>query len=89
MAPPFDIDTGPISERAIETARTELRETPEIREQGIKELRDLLHASDLHFRDDDEFLTVFLRPCKYYAPSAFKMVSLIFSKFKIAKVFVI
>lgn len=76
MPAPFDIDTGPISERAIEIARTELRETPEIREQGLTELRELLHqATDLHFRDDDEFLTVFLRPCKYYAPSAFKMVS--------------
>lgn len=73
---PFDIETGPESESSLETARIELRETPEVKEAAIKELRRLLNENtDLHFRDDDDFLITFLRPCHYYPESALKMVS--------------
>ena len=73
---PFDIDVIPESEELLEFAKKELRETPEIKEQAFKDLRTLLHdATDLHFREDDEFLTIFLRPCHWYAESAIKLVS--------------
>lgn len=71
---PFDVDTSPPGSELLEISRRELRETPEIREAAILELRRLLHnATDLHYRDDDEFLMIFLRPCKFYPESALKM----------------
>lgn len=76
MSQKFDIDTDPPSEELLEFARKELRETPEIREAAILELRALLkEATDLHYKDDDEFLLIFLRPCHFYPESALKMVS--------------
>lgn len=76
---PYDIDTSPMNDEIAEISRKELRETPEIRKEAIEELRRLLHnATDLHFRDDDTFLLVFLRPCHFYPESALKMVSSIF-----------
>ncbi|XP_055838918.1 clavesin-1-like [Episyrphus balteatus] len=69
----FNIRVGYISDATLKLAETELRETPEIREAAIKELRKLLHASpDLNYRDDDEFLVVFLRACHFYPESALK-----------------
>lgn len=73
---PFDIDVVPESEELLKTAQKQLRETPEVREEAIKELRKLLHDNeDLHFGDDDKFLTIFLRPCHWYPESALKLVS--------------
>lgn len=72
---PFDIDTSPPSPELLEFSRKDLRETPQVREAAILELRKLLHnATDLHYRDDDDFLMIFLRPCHFYAESALKMV---------------
>lgn len=74
--PPFTLNLAPLSDSLLELSRVELRETPEIREKAIKELRQLLHAAtDLHYRDDDDFLLIFLRPCHFYPESALKMVS--------------
>lgn len=74
MSRNFDIDTDPPSEELLEFSRKELRETPEIREAAILELRSLLkEATDLHYKDDDEFLLIFLRPCHFYPESALKM----------------
>ncbi|XP_055596163.1 clavesin-1-like [Uranotaenia lowii] len=71
---PFDIDHTPPGPELIEIARRELRETPEVREAAIVELRRLLQlATDLHYRDDDDFLLIFLRPCHFYPDSALKM----------------
>uniref|UniRef100_U5EFH4 Putative lipid particle n=1 Tax=Corethrella appendiculata TaxID=1370023 RepID=U5EFH4_9DIPT len=71
---PFDIEIDPQSPELWEFARKDIRETPEVREQAIKELRNLLHdATDLHYRDDDDFLLIFLRPCHFYAESALTM----------------
>lgn len=71
---PFDIDTSPPGPELLEFSRKDLRETPEVREAAILELRKLLHnATDLHYRDDDDFLMIFLRPCHFYAESALKM----------------
>lgn len=73
---PFDIDTSPPTSELLDIAHRELRETPELRAASIEELRRLLHnATDLHYRDDDDFLLIFLRPCHFYPESALKMVS--------------
>lgn len=69
--PAFNIRNGYTAPESWEIARNELRETPEIREEAIKELRELLHAADdLKYRDDDEFLLIFLRACHFYPQSA-------------------
>lgn len=73
---PFDICIDQPSAALLEVAHKELRETPEIREQAIKELRELLHeAKELNYGDSDEFLLIFLRPCKFYPKSALELVS--------------
>lgn len=79
MTAPYDIDTSRESAELLEIARAQLRETPETRENGFKELRELLKAnSDLNFRDDDGFLEVVLRCCHWYPESALKLVSIAF-----------
>lgn len=73
---PFRLQTIPLDEETRLVAETELRETPEIRENAIVELRKLLSENtDLYYRDDDATLLVFLRPCHFYADSAIKLVS--------------
>lgn len=72
---PFCLDTRPLDADMQLLAEKELRETPAIREAAIIELRRLLQgATDLHYRDDDDFLLIFLRPCHFYPESALKMV---------------
>jgi len=58
----------------IEKARNELRETPEVVKEAVEELRQLIiDEKDLTFpADADVFLMTFLRPCKFYAKSAFQ-----------------
>lgn len=76
MAAPFTLDTTTFTDEAKRLAKEELREEPEIVKAAIEELRALLKADDtIHFRDDDEFLMIFLRPCKFYAKSAHELVS--------------
>lgn len=54
-----------------QVAETELRETPERVKEALERLRELLKENkDLHFGDDDDLLTIFLRPCKWYPESA-------------------
>lgn len=73
----FQLDRSPLSEETKKIAEAELRETPEIVEQAIKELRELLANDDtIYFADDDETLIIFLRPCKFYAKSAYELVSM-------------
>ena len=72
----FDIDVSPESPELLEFAKTTLRETPENREAGFKELRELLKQNpDLSYRDDEAFLTIILRCCHWYPESAIKLVS--------------
>ncbi|XP_049882252.1 alpha-tocopherol transfer protein-like [Pectinophora gossypiella] len=71
------LEKEPITEKnLLEKAETELRETPEVREQALNELRQLLkgETSLVIPIDNDDFLLKFLRPCKFYAESAFKRV---------------
>lgn len=57
-------------------AETELREAPERGREAIERLRELLKENkDLFYGDDDELLTIFLRPCKWYPESALALVS--------------
>lgn len=75
--PPFVLNTAPPSAECLKQAEAELRETPEVVKQAIEELRELLRNDDtIYFRDDDEFLMIFLRPCKFYAKSAHELVSI-------------
>lgn len=75
MSNKYDIDRSPETPELWAIAEKELRETPEIREKGLAELRKLLKESqDLVFGDDDEFLTIILRCCHWYPEGAIKLV---------------
>ncbi|XP_051153411.1 retinaldehyde-binding protein 1 [Leptopilina boulardi] len=55
-------------------ALKELRETEDNVKNGITALRKLLEDdTSLHFRTDDSFLIIFLRPCKFYPDSAYAL----------------
>lgn len=70
----FRLDTSPYNEETKAIAEKELRETPENVETGLTELRRLLSETpDLYYDANDESLLIFLRPCKFYADSALKM----------------
>lgn len=78
MSNRFDIDVSDETPELLQIAKDQLRETPEVREAAFKELRELLKQNpDLHFRDDDAFLTIVLRCCHWYPESAIKLVSLL------------
>lgn len=73
---PFRLLTSPLNEETQRIAEKELRETPEIREQAIIELRRLLAENkDLRYKNDDATLLIFLRPTHFYPESAIKLVS--------------
>ncbi|KDR18338.1 Alpha-tocopherol transfer protein-like [Zootermopsis nevadensis] len=67
-----------------ERARKELRETPEVGNDAIAALKDLLRDDkELLFPlDDENMLRPFLRPCKYYPESAYEKMKL-FYKFRL------
>ncbi|CAG9566642.1 unnamed protein product [Danaus chrysippus] len=60
-----------LSEETKAIAERELRETPERVREALERLRELLKENkDIYFGDEDEILTIFLRPCKWYPESA-------------------
>lgn len=64
-------------------ARNELRETPEVVQQALKDIRELLKGEpDLIVPDDDEYLQKFLRPCKWYPKSGLELMKR-FYKFRL------
>lgn len=71
-------DLSPFSQ---EVAFRELRETPENKENGVKELRKLLQQEpDLVVPlDNDDWLIRFLRPTKFYPQSAFELIKRYYS----------
>uniref|UniRef100_A0A0A9Z9F5 Clavesin-1 n=3 Tax=Lygus hesperus TaxID=30085 RepID=A0A0A9Z9F5_LYGHE len=74
MSGRFRQQTEPPSAVAKAQAEKELRETPEVVAESLKELRALLESDGtLNFRTDDDVLLIFLRPCKFYAKSAFEL----------------
>ncbi|XP_011505202.1 PREDICTED: clavesin-1 [Ceratosolen solmsi marchali] len=67
----FQLHRGPIDSETKALAIKELRENDENVRNGIEKLRKLLEDDKtLYYRTDDDFLIIFLRPCKYYAESA-------------------
>ncbi|XP_063976355.1 clavesin-1 [Diachasmimorpha longicaudata] len=79
----FQLEAGPLNEETKALAVKELRETEENVKNGIEALRKLLEEDkSMYFRTDDEFLTIFLRPCKYYPESAYALMQRI-SDFKV------
>ncbi|CAG9801433.1 unnamed protein product [Chironomus riparius] len=71
-----------VDEKYLTKAKEELRETPENKAQGIKELRELVqNEKNFVHPMEDSFLETYLRPCKYYAASAHQKMQKFF-KFK-------
>ncbi|XP_026469370.1 alpha-tocopherol transfer protein-like [Ctenocephalides felis] len=65
------LEKDELNEKEKLKAEKELRETPEVVEEGLKALRQLIEDEpDFYFPDDVDYMTEFLRPCKYYAESA-------------------
>lgn len=61
------------SDEVKEIARVELRETPDVVQPAVEEMKQLtLAETNLHVPVIDEFFIAFLRPCKYYPKSAFE-----------------
>lgn len=59
-----------------EKAARELRETPEVVEDALTELRKLLkNEKSIYYKDTDDILIRYLRPTKFYPESALKLVS--------------
>lgn len=58
-------------------AQEELRETPENIAKGYKELRELITMKmpDVVMTEDNDIYQMFLRPCKWYAESAFSLIN--------------
>ncbi|KAL7052221.1 hypothetical protein ACKWTF_004823 [Chironomus riparius] len=62
-----------VDQKHLNKAQKDLRETPEIREQALKEMRELIKSEkNLVYPLEDFFLHPYLRPCKFYAKSAFE-----------------
>ncbi|XP_021703685.1 clavesin-1 [Aedes aegypti] len=75
--------------KSLDKAQEELRETPEVVETALKELRVLL-SDDKDLKvpiEDDAFLKKFLRPRKYYPESAYELLKS-YHKMKTRKDFV-
>ncbi|KAJ2953834.1 hypothetical protein O0L34_g1463 [Tuta absoluta] len=70
----FELDEP--SESVKEIARRELRETPDIVQPAVQELRRLLKEDkELHVPlESDAWLIRFLRPCKFYPDSAYDLI---------------
>ncbi|XP_069354735.1 uncharacterized protein [Maniola hyperantus] len=71
------LEKMPITEEFyVNKAKSELRETQQNIENGLRDLRVLLkrEVNLIVPIDDDEFLIKFLRPTKYHAESAFKKI---------------
>ncbi|KAH8249166.1 hypothetical protein KR032_006951 [Drosophila birchii] len=67
----FNLRLGYLKPETLEIARVELRETEEVKAEALKKLRELLKATtEINYKDDDAFLTVFLRACHWYPDGA-------------------
>ncbi|XP_029035452.1 clavesin-1 [Osmia bicornis bicornis] len=70
----FELRTQPAGPEAKAVAEKELREIPENIQEGLAQLKKYLEEDKkLHFKTDDDFLLIFLRPCKFYANSAYEL----------------
>ncbi|KAL7010842.1 hypothetical protein ACKWTF_013973 [Chironomus riparius] len=73
-----------VDEKYLQKAKIELREDPEVVNEALFELRELIKAEkNFTFPHEGDFFHIcFLRPCKYYPKSAFERMQK-FYKFKI------
>ncbi|XP_029155345.1 alpha-tocopherol transfer protein-like isoform X2 [Nylanderia fulva] len=70
----LNLELDSIDEFFIQKAKDELRETPEIVAESCRELLQLIAGEPyLNIPTEEEFLQIFLRPCKYYPKSAFSL----------------
>ncbi|XP_011645132.1 clavesin-1-like [Pogonomyrmex barbatus] len=70
----FTVNTNPPGPEAKAVAEKELRETEENVKKGIETLRKYLEEDKtLFYSTDDDFLMIFLRPCKFYPESAYEL----------------
>lgn len=70
------VQKDPPTTETQEIAERELREFPEVVQESLVKLREIVNNDkDIYFKDDDETLTIFLRPCKWYPESAHELVS--------------
>ncbi|XP_015127415.1 alpha-tocopherol transfer protein-like [Diachasma alloeum] len=70
----FHIEAQELTPELSAKARDELRETPEVVEQALAEMRELLKGEpDLNVPDDDYFFCKFLRPVKWHVKPAFEL----------------
>ncbi|CAH1133144.1 unnamed protein product [Ceutorhynchus assimilis] len=78
------LEMDELSGEFLERAKTELLETPERIQQGLKEFKELIQAEEgLELPlDDDKFLLKFLRPFKCNAKDAFRVMRK-FYRFKV------
>jgi len=78
------LDLEDLDESYNERSRIELRETPQIVEDALEKLRSLIKDEEgLNVpAEDDSFLIKFLRPCKFYPESTFKLMKRYY-KFKL------
>lgn len=70
------LELDELSPELATVAENELRETPELVKKSIEELRQLLKDDKTIYvpYEQDEFLTIFLRPTKYYPESAYGLI---------------
>lgn len=74
----FDLEFE-VDEEAMEKARNELRETPDIVKESLAAFREMTKGDpDLIVPDHDEFYAKYLRPCKWYPKSAFHLMQRFF-----------
>jgi len=79
----FKLEQDPIGPECQAVALKELRETEENVKNGITALKKLLEEdATLFFNTDDDFLIIFLRPCKYYPESAYGLMKRV-AEFKV------
>ncbi|XP_033315788.1 clavesin-2 [Bombus bifarius] len=70
----FELDTTPPGSEALAVAEKELRETEKNTKEGLAALKKYIEDDKtLYFRTDEVFLLIFLRPCKFYAKSAYEL----------------
>ncbi|KAF5300287.1 hypothetical protein FQA39_LY11144 [Lamprigera yunnana] len=71
----FRLELEDLDEEYRERSRNELRESQEVVEEALENLKKLLKEEEnLNVPLDDEtFLVKFLRPCKFYTNSAFRL----------------
>jgi len=76
MDPKNCLERGPAAPELQLRASLEIRESDQIRDAALSELKALIRADDsLDCSTEDEYLLRFLRPTKFYPESALKMVS--------------